>query len=236
MRNKLGFKLIPTLFVIPTFILLLSLSFWQFQRLHWKQEIIAQIKHRSQMDAIDLPLHIELSEMLYRKVIVTGELLHDREIHIYGGSRKFKGEVGYYILTPMQLLDGKIIIVNRGWVPDKLKDSLTRPETLVKGIIEVEGAIMKDEEKGLYIHDNQPDRNLWFYVNLNEIQTFLKILPENFFENFYILAKAGDNPNIIPYGRDLEPSIRNHHLGYALTWLFCAISLLVIYLIHHRKS
>jgi surfeit locus 1 family protein len=236
MRNLLGFKLVPTLFVAATLTLLLSLSFWQFQRLYWKQEIIAQIKHQSQMNAIDLPQYVALPEMLYRKVIAKGEFLHQHEIHIYGGSRKFKGEVGYYILTPLRLLDGKLVIVNRGWVPDKLKDSLTRPATLVKGVIEVSGTIMKNEEKGIYIHDNQPARNLWFYINLDEIRSFLKLPSDNFFENFYILAKLDDNPNIMPYGRDLELSIRNHHLGYALTWLFCAISLMVIYVIYQRKN
>ena len=87
---------------------------------------------------------------------------------------------------------------------------------------------MQSEKKPLYVHDNQMSRNLWFYVDLAQMQDWLNAP----IENFYILAK--DVPNMTPRGRDLEPNLRNHHLGYALTWLFSAIILLVIYVIYHR--
>ena len=229
-------KLVPTLFVIPALILLFSLSFWQFQRLNWKQEIIRKIEIQSQLEAIELPQDLDLVKMLYRNVIVKGEFLHQDEVHIYGGSRKFKGEVGYYILTPLLLSNGKIIMVNRGWIPDNLKDSATRPQTLIKGQVEIIGAIMENEEKVLYIHDNQPEYNLWFYINLNEMGSFLKIPEKDFIASFYILAQENKDSNILPYGRDLELNVRNHHLGYALTWFFSAISLIVIYILYHRKK
>lgn len=238
MRNILGFKpqLIPTLFAVPALILLISLSIWQFQRLHWKQDLIKTIKTQSTIAPIELQKDINSTEMLYRNVIIKGNFKHNEEIHIYGGSRKFKGEVGYYILTPMHLTDGRIIIVNRGWVPKQLKESSSRPETLIKGPIEITGALMKSEEKGSYIHDNQLEYNLWFYVNLMEIKNFLNIPDDIFINNFYLLAKENNDSNILPYGRNLEPNIRNHHLEYALTWLFSAISLVVIYIMYHRKK
>ena len=229
-KKTLRFKprLIPTLFTIPALILLLVLSFWQFQRLHWKQGLIDEIKQQSQLAVIGLPEQVELTSMLYRKVKLKGEFNHAQEIHIYGGSRQFKGGVGYYIFTPMRIENNKIIMINRGWVPEKLKDPATRPESLLKGQVEVEGAIMQSEKKPLYVHDNQMSRNLWFYVDLAQMQDWLNAP----IENFYILAK--DVPNMTPRGRDLEPNLRNHHLGYALTWLFSAIILLVIYVIYHR--
>lgn len=89
---------------------------------------------------------------------------------------------------------------------------------------------MISEKKPLYVHKNQPERNLWFYADLNEMRGFLKIP----IVDFYILAK--EIPKAIPRGRDLEPKLRNHHLGYALTWLFSGISLMVIYVMYHRKK
>jgi surfeit locus 1 family protein len=222
-------KFIPTIFTIPALIILLSLSYWQFERLEWKLGLIKEIKQRAQMEAIELPDRIEKSTLLYRKVLLKGEFLHGKEMHMYGGSRQFKGEVGYYILVPMRLGDDRVILVNRGWVPEKLKSAVTRPETLPIGKVEVEGVIMDGEKKNLYIHDNQPQRNLWFYINLDEIKAFTN-LP---IEDFYVLAK--DVPNVLPRGRDLETNLRNHHLGYALTWLFSAIALMVVYILYHRK-
>lgn len=232
MYKILGFrpKLIPTLFTIPALILLLSLSFWQFQRLQWKQGLIKDITQQSQIPAIALPEHVNIESMLYRKVTAKGNFIHDQEIHLYGGSVKFKGQNGYYILTPFHLDNDQIVIVNRGWVPEKLKDRNNRPETLINHQVEITGAIMKNEEKGIYVHDNQPEQNLWFYINLKEIGSFTK-LPIN---NYYILEEYKENS--LPIGRDVTPNIRNNHLGYALTWLFSAISLMVIYIIYHRKN
>jgi surfeit locus 1 family protein len=228
----IGFKpkLIPTLFTIPALIVLFGLSIWQFQRLEWKENIIAEITEQSKVLPIALPKLVQLPNMFYRKVIASGEFLHDHEIHMYGGSRQFKGEPGYYILTPMKLRDEQIILINRGWVPERLKNSSKRPETLTTGEVEIIGTIMPTEQRNLYIHDNQKERNLWFYVNLNEVRDFLK-MPIG---DFYILAR--DEPNILPRGRDLEPSLRNHHLGYALTWLFSAFALIFIYIRFHKKN
>lgn len=223
-------KLIPTIFTILGLITLLSLSFWQFQRLNWKQGIINEIKQQSELAPISLENNQILPQMLYRKVKLKGEFDHSKEIHMYGGSRQFKGEPGYYIITPIKLSDGSDVLVNRGWVPERLKDAGKRPATLVSGEVEITGNIMPSEQKTLYIHDNQPKRNLWFYINLDEIRDHLGLS----INDFYVLVN--DNPNILPRGRDLEPNLRNNHLGYALTWLFSAIALLVIYIQYTRSN
>lgn len=223
-------KLIPTIFTSLALIVLLSLSYWQFQRLGWKQAIINEIKQKSELVPISLENNQISPKMLYRKVKVKGIFDHAKEIHMYGGSRQFKGEPGYYIITAMKLADGSDILINRGWVPEKLKDAAKRPDTLVQGEVEIMGNIMPAEQKTLYIHDNQPKRNLWFYINLDEIRDYLGLS----INDFYVLAN--DNPNILPRGRDLEINLHNNHLGYALTWLFSAVALLIIYIQYHRKS
>ena len=223
-------KLIPTIFTIPALILLFSLSFWQFQRLQWKEAVIEEIRIQVNLPSIELPKENILPHLLYRKVKIMGEFIHDKEIHLYGGSRQFKGENGYYILTPLKLDNGRAIIINRGWVTEKKKNSALRPDTLVSGIVEIEGYIMKSEDRPLYVHDNQPDKNLWFFIDLAQIKNFLN----EPIEDFYVLAK--EVPNTSPRGKNLEPNIRNHHLGYALTWLFSAIILLIIYIIYHQKQ
>ena len=222
-------KLIPTIFTIPALIVLLSLSFWQFKRLHWKENLINEIETQNKFEAIDYNKLNEVDNIFYRKIKLKGEFLHNFELHMYGGSRQFKGEPGYYIITPMQTIDNKIFLVNRGWVPEKLKLANKRPETLITGQVEIIGTIMPEEQKTLYIHDNQPNKNLWFYINLDEIRNSIKMS----LDNFYILAKEEEN-NIIPKGRNLKPSLHNNHLGYALTWLFSAFALIFVYIRYHK--
>lgn len=231
-KHKIGFspKLIPTLFTIPALIILFSLSIWQFQRLEWKLAIIKDIETRGKIEISALPKQYDISDILYRRYKLNGEFLHNHETYIYGGSIQFKGGVGYYILTPFKLEDGRIVIVNRGWVPEKLKNPDKRPNTLIPGQVEIIGTAMASEKKGLYIHDNQPQKNLWFYVNLAEINDFTK-LP---IENFYLLAK--ETPNTLPIGRNLDSKLHNHHLTYALTWLFAGLALIVVYILYHKRN
>lgn len=223
-------KLIPTLFTIPVLFLLLYLSFWQFQRLQWKENLIAEINLKTQIPTIQLQKDINLDEMFYRKVTLKGEFLHDHEMYVYGGTTKPNNEYFYYILTPMQLEDGRVVIVNRGWIPEKLKDPTTRPSSLTRNLVEITGAIMKNEIKGLYTHNNQPEKKMWFYINLDEIGSFIN----KPVEPFYILAQ--NDGKDFPKGREIKPNLYNNHLGYALTWLFSAISLFVIYILYHKKN
>src|SRR5262249_38818756 len=50
------------------------------------------------------------------------------------GPRIHDGNNGALVVTPFQLASGQVILVNRGWVPDSLKDRAARAGTLVDGL------------------------------------------------------------------------------------------------------
>ena len=52
-------------------------------------------------------------------------------MHSFVEPRIHQGELGAYIITPFILTDGRIILVNRGWIPRSKIDRTTRAETLV---------------------------------------------------------------------------------------------------------
>jgi surfeit locus 1 family protein len=54
----------------------------------------------------------------FRRVVVTGE--YDFAAEVTVGPRSCEGESGSYVLTPMQLENGKRILINRGWIPRDL--------------------------------------------------------------------------------------------------------------------
>ncbi|MEK6734441.1 MAG: SURF1 family protein, partial [Pseudomonadota bacterium] len=208
---------------------LLSLSFWQFKRLIWKNELINVIEKQIQLPSINLPDKVDMDNMVYRKVSLKGRFMNDYEMYLYGGSRQFKGGNGFFILTPMLLKDNRIVIVNRGWIDEKRRDPEKRPETIISELTEIEGYIMPSENRPLYVHDNQIKINLWFYIDLLEIEGHLN----RPVENYYILAKTNKETSLKT--KDLSPNIRNNHLGYALIWLFSAIALGFIYVYYHKK-
>ena len=48
-------------------------------------------------------------------------------------SRHGRAQSGFYVYTPLELADGRIVFVNRGFVPYDRKDPATRAEGQVGG-------------------------------------------------------------------------------------------------------
>src|SRR5262245_31425790 len=102
----------PTLFTIPTLIVLLGLGTWQLERLHWKEALIAERTARTtalpiSVPAPSVPLPAEvLDELDYFHATVVGQFLHDREMYL--AARTMEGSVGFQIVTPLLRSDGSI--------------------------------------------------------------------------------------------------------------------------------
>ena len=226
-------RLWPT--VLTGFILfcLLALGFWQIHRLEWKLGLIAQIEERAFMvpaELEDLP-ELFYDELEYQSVQITGTFNNDKEMTLY--SIGPNGEPGYDLYTPLSISDGWTVIVNRGWVPEKLKSKIDRPQTLVDSEITVEGLLRKQGQKLWYGPDNEPQNNNWYYSNLDEMavaQNMKNVYP------FYLYAAKIDGNNKFPVAGRTEVNIVNNHLDYVLTWFGLAIVLLVIYVITHTEK
>ncbi len=225
-------SLIPTVFTIPALILLISLGTWQLYRLAWKNALIADIDRALHQETIPLPDTVTSpADLKYHKVRVKGEFLHDKEIYLYTGTREYRGEQGYDVLTPLKRDNGQLVLVDRGWVPVDKKLPDARPETLEKGELTLEGYVMEGEKQKFFTPENAPAKNTWFWIDIPAIAAYTQVdLPP-----FYIMEAAGPNPKILPLGRDLTVNIRNDHLQYVITWYSAALALLVIYILYHRK-
>src|SRR6185312_10615619 len=53
------FRLIPTLITLVMLVMLIGLGVWQVQRLHWKEDLIAEIHERMQ----EPPIYVGLSSI-----------------------------------------------------------------------------------------------------------------------------------------------------------------------------
>src|SRR5690606_15903161 len=77
----------PTLFTVPAVLILLGLGTWQLQRLEWKEALIAERAARTTAPPVVLSSETalpadDLSELQYRRVVATGEFLHDKEMYL----------------------------------------------------------------------------------------------------------------------------------------------------------
>ncbi len=225
-------KFWPTVTTIPILIALLLLGNWQLQRLEWKLGLIEQIEERAFMDPVPLPIGINnLDELEYQSVSLMGTFNNDQEMTVYSVGPN--GEPGYDLYTPFTDQLGQIIIINRGWVPEQIKNQVARPDTLVEGIVSVTGLLRKPGTKLWYGPENEPENNNWFYRDLAgmaKAQNIKDVYP------MFLYAAKMDGDNSYPVAGRTEFNIVNNHLDYALTWFGLAIVLVVIYLIAHIKK
>jgi surfeit locus 1 family protein len=228
----------PTVVSIPAFIVLLGLGIWQVQRLHWKEQLIAERTARTTAAPITLPKAGrglsagELDDLDFRRATVQGEFRHDREMYL--AARTMEGSVGYQIVTPLQLGDGTVALVNRGWVPDTRKDPAKRTVGQVAGTITVDGVIRVPGAQHWLQPDNEPARNIWFWSDLPAMAAHAGIPPEKLVPVF-LEAGPAPNPGGLPIGGQTHVNLPNDHLQYAITWFALAAAVVIAFLAWWRR-
>jgi surfeit locus 1 family protein len=233
MLSKLRFRptLWPTLISVPAFIVLIGLCVWQVQRMHWKEELIAERESRVAAEPIALPeANGDPGDVEYRRVRLEGSFLHDKEMFL--GARSLNGNAGYHVLTPFVLNGGDTVLVNRGWIPVERKPPNSRPEGQVIGTQTLDGIVRLAHGKAWMQPDNEPDRNMWFYVDLPAMAAASAV---DFRTDLYVDAGPAENPGKYPVGGQTRIELPNDHLQYAITWGLLAVALAVIYVLYHLK-
>jgi len=139
--KRFHLQLVPGIFFICSLAILLGLGTWQVKRLNWKNNLIETISSRVNLIARPLPQRsgwkqLDLEELIYRVVEARGTYDHKEEIHIFTqtalGKAKYSG-TGFWVIVPFHLDTGGIILVNRGFVPEKFKQPRSRPDTQITG-------------------------------------------------------------------------------------------------------
>ncbi len=220
----------PTLLTLPTLVVLAGFGSWQLQRLDWKETLIAEREAGMAAAAINLPATAELASFVHRRVAVAGSFLHDSELSF--GARVHEGVSGIEILTPLRLEDGRIVLVNRGWVPLKLADRSRRPESLDRGRVAVAGVLRPAQHSTGWLGPrNDAAAGHWFFYEVAAMARHLGLdLPPVVIE-----ALPSSDPARLPVGRMPATSLTSHHLQYAITWYALALVLAAIYLIYHLR-
>jgi surfeit locus 1 family protein len=224
-----------TVFTIPALILLLGLGTWQVQRLFWKQEQISLRHERAEGPAIPLPQSFpDPQRVEFTRVALDGAFLHGEEFYL--GARTESGRVGLNVVTPFKLDDGRVILVNRGWVPEGNRDPATRAEGQIEGPVAIEALLRTDGWKGVEFAKppNKPEERFYFWLDL---PVMAEGVEEPIVTEVYADAVASDLPGGLPIGGQTRIQLPNDHLEYAITWYSFAVILLVIYfLFHYRRE
>jgi surfeit locus 1 family protein len=212
----------PLLFGIAGVAILLTLGFWQLARLEWKQAILDDIAGRLAAAPAEVPAAPSEAAHEYLRVAATGAL-EPRELHVYTSAPP-RG-VGYRVIAPLRLEDGRRVLLDRGFVPIEEKDAPRPPRRL-----RVEGALLWPDETDRFTGAPDRAKNVWIARDVALMAAELGTEP------VMIVAAASDDP-AGPTPLPVGVNIRNDHLEYALTWfaLAAAWAMMTVYLLWRIK-
>lgn len=210
---------------------LTSLGFWQMKRLAWKETLIGRVeaglkKPPVRIDQIESVLEGG-DDIEYRPAKATGVFLHDHEAHYFA---THKSRPGFFIYTPLQLESGRLLLVNRGYVPMESKPVSKRLEGLVEGEVTVTGLARSapKEKPNWNVPDNDLAKNIFYWKSLHEMAGLSLDETKHSFLPFFLDADDSPVPGNLPVGGVTLIQFPNNHLQYALTWFGLAGALLVV--------
>ncbi|MEU9337595.1 SURF1 family protein [Streptomyces sp. NPDC048290] len=211
--------------LIPTMI---ELGFWQMHRYEERtarNDLVADALGAPPVPVEQLtsPGHTITRDERYRTVTASGHFDTERQVVV---RRRVNAdeEVGFHILTPFVLADGKVMLVNRGWIPADGPSQTAFPEVPAppSGEVTVTGRLMPDETteaSGIKDLEGLPDRQIMLISSAQEADR----LGARVLGGYVVLTTPepkGDTPQLIG-----KPGNENAALNYAYAiqwWLFAA--------------
>ena len=213
---------------------LLGLGTWQVYRMDWKAQLIEQVETRRQAPPVELAQlgdwpTIDAIEEQYTPILMTGTYRHDLERHLYFPLTQPQGPLGgqgNMVFTPLEVEADTYVLVNRGFVPDDLKDPATRRDAQYDGEVTVTGLLRQSEPTSYFSSPPDEERNVWFTRDVSLLTADLHagggtIAP------FYVDASASMTPaSGVPQAGETRIVFSNNHLHYAITWYGLALALI----------
>lgn len=213
---------------------LVALGLWQVERRAWKLDLIAKVEQRVHAPPVAAPGRGQWPQVgratdEYRRVSVTGTLLHDRETLVQA-TTALGG--GYWVLTPLQRVDGSIVLINRGFVPPERRDRTNRGDSAPIGETTITGLLRMPEPGGSFLRHNDPAANRWYSRDVQAMAAARGLDPvavAPFFVDEGTPAGQGmaaATAQSWPVPGLTVISFPNSHLTYAITWFALALMVL----------
>ncbi|OKK19768.1 hypothetical protein AMK16_12630 [Streptomyces sp. CB00455] len=216
-----------TLIALALIPAMIKLGFWQFHRHEHRvaQNRLIETNLRAKpvpMTEVTSPGHRVPRADFWRAVTATGTYDTAHEVVVRMRTDN-DDKVGFHVLTPLVLSDGRVVLVNRGWVPAG-DDSRAYPPVPAapSGEVTVTGRLKADETSGgSGIKDRKglPDRQVMLINSARQAEYLGRPVLGGYLE-LTAPVPAGGSPEAVaePDHDSIGP-----HMAYAVQWwLFTA--------------
>ncbi|HET7850771.1 MAG TPA: SURF1 family protein [Pseudolabrys sp.] len=224
---------VPTIFALVGVAILIGLGKWQLDRKVWKEDLIATVTARSSAPPESLPPRAAAPQLSraadeYRRVTFSAEYLIGEQALVYTAGSAFRPDIsgaGYWVFTPARLADGRVVVVNRGFVPFDRK-ALAANGQRAPAKVEITGALRWPEGRGLFTPGDDPQHNVWYVRDPRVIAAAKQWGPV---APFYVDQESPQPAGGWPRAGKLVVTLPDNHLQYALTWFALALGLIAVY-------
>lgn len=207
----------------------LALAAWQFQRLGWKQDLIARVEQRLLAEPVAPPASADVTKAdEYRRLRLRGQF-EPREVQVQA-TTALGG--GHWVMAPLRLEDGRTVLVNRGFVPPEQR--APEQHAAPGGPVELIGLLRLTETGGGPLRANEPAQGRWYSRDVAGIAAQLGVAAAPYF-----VDESADpaQPRRWPRPGLTVVQFANNHAVYAITWLALAAmsAAAAVYLVREER-
>ncbi|MFJ1703957.1 SURF1 family protein [Kitasatospora sp. NPDC088346] len=229
LSRRWAFITLIALLLIPAMI---RLGFWQLHRHEARVARNELIAHSLTSPAVPFdtlsgsPGFVVPTELTWRAVTATGRYDPAHEFVVRGRTEPGGSSIGYFVVTPLELADGRgEVLVNRGWV-DSGTDATSYPKVPATpaGEVTVTGRMRADEttaSSGIRDRGGLPDRQFKLINGGQQAAASGERVLGGYLELVSTSPQPADGPVLLaePNHSDIGP-----HMAYAVQWwLFCGL-------------
>ncbi len=144
--------IVSHLFVLALVVTMVSLGFWQLRRLDEVNARNARLAERLARPEAPLtevvPEGAEAADVADRRVVARGTYRPEEQVLIRG--RSLDDAPGSWVVVPLELDDGRVVAVNRGWIRNDGRFEAVPDEyrPVPPGPVEVRGLLLASQERG----------------------------------------------------------------------------------------
>ena len=228
--------IVSHLLVLTVVVACVALGQWQVDRLQMVRGENARAAERMAQAPVDLaaladPANTEAVDeeaLEFRRVEVTGSFRPDEEV--LQRNRQYRNQTGFHVLTPLELVDGGVVLVRRGWVPSSLDQPPVAQAAPPPGAVTVVGVLERPVPQPSF-GPQDPDEGRLERVFHTDTARLDRQIDGRLFPMVLRNDAELDNPteDQLPFPAGPPELDEGSHLSYAVQWHIFAVLALVTY-------
>jgi len=220
------------LLAVTVVVLFVNLGLWQLDRHQWRAGLNAAITEGLRAEPVPFG-RLTPGRRDYRRTAVSGRYLSEREVLLT--PRNERGP-GHHVLTPLRLGDGRLLVVDRGWVPFALDEPPVREAAPPGGEITVEGVLLPATHVDAKAVRDDDGRLLRVAAVAPAVVVGGGDADNVVADVFLLLRAPGPPAGELPVPGELPALEAGPHLSYAGQWFLFALVTVVGYPLLLRRT